>query len=64
MTMKESESIQEILSKVAKTVNQIRSYRDTLEDKIFFIIIVQKVLRSLPLKFNYAVAAIEEPNRN
>ena len=56
MVMKESESIQEFLSKVAEIVNQIRSYGDTLEDKK----IVQKVLRSLPPKFDHVAAAIEE----
>ena len=54
--MKENESVQTFFSRVAGIVNQIRSYGDTLTDKR----IVEKVLRSLPPKFEHIVAAIEE----
>lgn len=54
--MKETESVRDFTSKVAEIVNQIRAYGDTLEEKK----IVQKMLRSLPSKFDHAAAAIEE----
>ena len=54
--MKESESIQEFFSRIAGIVNKIRSYGDEIKDKK----IVEKVLRSLPPKFDHVVAAIEE----
>ena len=56
LAMKENESVQTFFSRVAGIVNQIRSYGDTLTDKR----IVEKVLRSLPPKFEHIVAAIEE----
>ena len=56
MAMKESENTQEFLSKVAETMNQIWSYGDTIKDRK----IGQKVLHSLPQKFDHVVAAIEE----
>ncbi|KAF7839058.1 DUF4219 domain-containing protein/UBN2 domain-containing protein [Senna tora] len=52
----EGESIQAFFSRVSNIVNQIRSNGDTIEDKK----IVQKILRSLPAKFDHVVAAIEE----
>ncbi|KAK3034920.1 hypothetical protein RJ639_034162 [Escallonia herrerae] len=36
--------------------NKIRSHGDTIEDKK----IIQKIIRSLPMKFDHVVAAIEE----
>jgi len=56
LMMKEGESIQMFFSRVSNIINQIKSYGDTIEDKK----IVQKILRSLPSKFDYVVAAIEE----
>ncbi|KAF7842239.1 putative RNA-directed DNA polymerase [Senna tora] len=56
LLMKEGESIQAFFSRVSNIVNQIRSNGDTIEDKK----IVQKILRSLPAKFDHVVAAIEE----
>ena len=56
LAMKESESIQEFFSWVAGIVNKIRSYGDEIKDKK----IIEKVLRSLPFKFDHVVAAIEE----
>jgi gag-polypeptide of LTR copia-type len=38
-------------------INQIRVFEDTMEEKI----VIAKVLRSLTLKFDHVVAAIEEP---
>ena len=54
--MKEDETIQNFFDRVTNIVNNIRLYGDTIEDKK----IVQKVLRSLPPKFDHIVAAIEE----
>ena len=54
--MKESESIKDFFSRVTEIVNQIRAYGDQIEEKK----IVEKILRSLPPKFDHAAAAIEE----
>ena len=54
--MKDSESIKEFFSRVAEIVNQIRRYGDRIAEKK----IVEKILRSLPPKFDHAAAAIEE----
>ncbi|XP_012844766.1 PREDICTED: uncharacterized protein LOC105964806 [Erythranthe guttata] len=56
MAMKEGDGMQSFLSKVAEIVNQIRSLGDVIEE----CKIVQKILRSLPAKFDHVVAAIEE----
>ncbi|XP_073153344.1 uncharacterized protein [Henckelia pumila] len=54
--MKDNEEIRTFISRVVEIINQIKSYGDTIEDKK----IVEKVLRSLPQKFEHVVAAIEE----
>lgn len=54
--MKESKSIKYSFSKVTEIVNQIRAYGDQIEEKK----IVEKILKSLPPKFDHAVLAIEE----
>ena len=56
LTMKESESIKDFFSRVTEIVNQIRAYGDQIEEKK----IVEKILGSLPPKFDHAAAAIEE----
>ncbi|XP_077228565.1 uncharacterized protein LOC143861537 [Tasmannia lanceolata] len=56
LIMKNSESIQVFFSRVTSIVNQIRTYGGKLDDQKF----VEKVLRSLPNKFDHVVAAIEE----
>ena len=56
LEMKESESVRDFSSRVAEIVNQIKGCGDTIADKK----VVEKVLRSLPQKFDHAVAAIEE----
>ena len=55
--MKEEETIQIFFDRVTNIVNNIRLYGDTIEDKKK---IVQKVLRSLPPKFDHIVTAIDE----
>ena len=54
--MKEDESIQAFFSRVSNIFNQIKTYSDMIEDKK----IIQKILRSLPIKYDHVVAAIEE----
>ena len=54
--MKDNENMQDFFSRVSVIVNQIRGYGDTFDDKR----IVEKVLRSLPAKFEHIVVAIEE----
>lgn len=54
--MNEGESIQAYFSRVSGIIKQIRSYGDTIQDRK----IVEKILRSLPAKYDHVVAAIEE----
>ncbi|XAR65337.1 RNA-directed DNA polymerase [Bertholletia excelsa] len=56
LAKKDNQVMQIFLTRVAEIVNQIRSLGDTIEEKR----VVQKVLRSLPSKYDYVVAAIEE----
>ena len=56
LQMKESETVQEFFSKVLAIINQIRRYRDNINDQK----IVQKILRSLSIKFEHVVTAIKE----
>ena len=56
LEMKESESVCDFSSRVAEIVNQIKVCGDTIADKK----VVEKVLRSLPQKFDHVVTAIEE----
>lgn len=54
--MDASEKIQDFFSKATKIVNQIRSYGEELSHQK----IVEKVLRSLPSKYDQVVVVIEE----
>lgn len=54
--MNNNESVQGFLSRVSGIVSQLKSYGQDIGDKI----LVPKVLRSLPIKFDHVVAAIEE----
>ncbi|TXG57425.1 hypothetical protein EZV62_018738 [Acer yangbiense] len=56
LKMKESESIKDYSSKLSELVNQMRLYGETVEDYK----VVEKMLISLPEKFEAKVAAIEE----
>ena len=60
LLMKEGESVEIFFNRVSNIINQIRSYGDTIEDKR----IIQKILRSLPVKYDHIVAAIEESNKD
>ncbi|KAI3675541.1 hypothetical protein L1987_85131 [Smallanthus sonchifolius] len=54
--MKDGEHVGDFLSKVMKIVNQQRAYGETVTNQK----VVEKVLRSLPIKWDHIVAAIEE----
>ncbi|KAH7528047.1 hypothetical protein FEM48_Zijuj05G0030300 [Ziziphus jujuba var. spinosa] len=56
LEMKESESISDYFNKVTSIVNQMASNGEILEDQK----VVEKVLRSLPEKFDFVVVAVEE----
>jgi hypothetical protein len=56
LCMQNSESMQDFFTRVMGIVNQIRSYGEDLTDQK----IVEKILRSLPAKFDAIVVAIEE----
>ncbi|KAL3506655.1 hypothetical protein ACH5RR_032037 [Cinchona calisaya] len=56
LSMKNNELVQKYLSRVAEIVSQMRSYGEDVTDQL----VVAKVLRSLSLKFDHVVAAIEE----
>jgi gag-polypeptide of LTR copia-type/Domain of unknown function (DUF4219) len=56
LNMNQDESVQSFLTRVITIVNQIRSCGKNLSEKI----VVMKVLRSLTIKFDHVVAAIEE----
>jgi hypothetical protein len=54
--MKDSDSIDFFYTHVIGLINQIKSHGETIEDKKF----VEKVLRSLPPKFDTLVVTLEE----
>ncbi|KAK0581697.1 hypothetical protein LWI29_016899 [Acer saccharum] len=56
LRMKEEETVKDYSSKLSELVNQMRLYGDTIEDHK----VVEKMLVSLPDKFEAKVAAIEE----
>ena len=56
LCMKESDNIDSFFTHVIGMVTQIRSHGETLEEKM----IVEKILRSLPSRFDVIVTTIEE----
>ncbi|RDX82725.1 hypothetical protein CR513_36445, partial [Mucuna pruriens] len=54
--MKESESILDFGNRVITIVNQMKCYKENMEN----IRVVEKILRSLTIKFDFVVCAIEE----
>ena len=54
--MNEDEDVASFFLKVAKVVNNMKYLEETIEE----CVIVQKILRSLPSRFNPKVSAIEE----
>ena len=53
---KETEFVKDFNSRIVEIVNQIKSYGDTIQEKK----LVEKILRSLPKKFDHVLVAIEE----
>nr|ABA95820.1 retrotransposon protein, putative, unclassified [Oryza sativa Japonica Group] len=56
LLMKESEKVKDYFSRVIEIVNQMRLYGEDINDQK----VVEKILISLPEKYEYIVAAIEE----
>ncbi|KAK0595122.1 hypothetical protein LWI29_003767 [Acer saccharum] len=56
LKMKDSESMKDYFSRVIDVVNHIKTYGENITDQR----IVEKILISLPEKYEYIVAAIEE----
>ena len=56
LQMKDSDSIEQFSNCVMNVVNQIRMNGDELSDQK----VIEKILRSLPIKFDNLVVAIEE----
>jgi hypothetical protein len=56
--MKEKETVNDYFAKVLATVNKMKIQGERREERI----VVEKILRSMGVKFNYVVCAIEESN--
>ena len=54
--MEKNESVDEYIIKVQTVVNSMKGYGE----KIIVQLVVEKVLRTMPPKFNHIVVAIEE----
>ncbi|CAJ2634874.1 unnamed protein product [Trifolium pratense] len=58
LAMKETESVDEYLSRTLAIANKMTAYGETMDQ----VKVVEKVLRSMTSKFNYVVCSIEESN--
>lgn len=58
LIMKEGEKIDTFLGRTLSVVNKMKTNGEVMEQSI----IVAKILRSLPMRFNYVVCSIEESN--
>ena len=56
MNMKHNEAMQEFISRMMAIINQMRAFGDNITDQT----VVSKVLKSLTLRFDHVVVAIEE----
>ena len=56
LQMRESEKVKDYFSRVIEVINQMRTYGEEINDQK----IVEKILISLPEKYEYIIAAIEE----
>ena len=55
MKMRENETLNEFLSRITELVNQMKTYGEEMSDKK----IVEKILISLPKKFETMVVTVE-----
>jgi transposase InsO family protein len=58
LRMKDEESVNDYFGRVLAIVNKMKIQGENVEERI----VVEKILRSMPRKFNYVVCAIEESN--
>jgi hypothetical protein len=56
--MKDSESVNEYFARTLAIANRMTAHGQTMEQ----VTVVEKILRSMPAKFNYVVCSIEESN--
>ena len=56
--MKEGEKVDEYFARTLTIVNKMKVYGEKIEQSV----IIEKILRSMTLKFNYVVCSIEESN--
>ena len=56
MAMEDSEVIADYFTRVLTLVNKMKQYGETIKDQV----IVEKILRTLPSRFEHIVCAIEE----
>lgn len=56
LRMTNSKNVSTYCNRIQEIINNIKVNRETLEEQQ----VVEKLMRSLPAKFNYVVAAIEE----
>ncbi|XP_022863169.1 uncharacterized protein LOC111383319 [Olea europaea var. sylvestris] len=58
LRMKSGKSVTEYFSRMMAVVNKMRTHSDKME----YVIVVEKILRSLTPKFNFVVCSLEESN--
>ena len=56
--MKEGEKVDEYFARTLTIVNKMKVYGEKIEQSV----IIEKILRSMTLKFNYVVCSIEKSN--
>jgi RNase H-fold protein (predicted Holliday junction resolvase) len=56
--MGESETVDEYFARTLTIANKMTSHGERMEQ----VVVVEKILRSMPAKFNYVVCSIEESN--
>jgi hypothetical protein len=58
--MKEEDTVNDYFAKVLAIVNKMKIQGENIEERI----VVEKILRSMGIRFNYVVCAIEESNNS
>jgi hypothetical protein len=58
LAMRESETVNEYFARTLAIANRMTSHGERIEQ----VMVVEKILRSMPQKFNYVVCSIEESN--